>query len=99
MKTLFFKQRFIPLILNGEKTQTIRKKHFLKIDERFNVNFKHPTCRIVNIISKNLNEITDNEARQDGFKTKQELLDNIFQLYPDSKLTDKFHLLKFEMET
>lgn len=105
MNQICFKQKFYNLILEGKKTQTIRlwkRKPNFKIGEEFECffgfNHKKLNAKISEIIIKNYNEITNKEVFQDGFVSKEELLINLKNFYPDFNKQTNLYLIKFDLK-
>lgn len=81
---LFFKKKFLPAIIDGKKTQTIRiwKYRRLKSGQRSYI----PGAgyiRIDSIETVDLAALTDADALPDGFETAEALLAEIATLYPE----------------
>ena len=79
---LLFKKRFLPAIRSGEKTQTIRlwKYRRLRVGQRSYI----PGVgyiRITAVDEVQLESLTDDDARPDGFSTADELRAEIARLY------------------
>jgi len=80
---LLFKKKFLPAIREGEKTQTIRlwKHRRLKPGQRSYI----PGAgyiRITAVEPVELDELSDQDARPDGFDTADQLRAEIERLYP-----------------
>jgi hypothetical protein len=80
---LLFKKRFLPSIRSGEKTQTIRlwKYRRMRAGQRSYI----PGAgyiRITAVDEVQLDSLTDEDARPDGFETAEELRSEIARLYP-----------------
>lgn len=97
MKTLFLKKEFINSILLGKKTQTIRLKTRLKINDFFTINFKPPVCQVINIYCKELKELTLEEIKQDGFIDKESFHKKIKEIYPLVHETDIVYVISFKL--
>ncbi len=81
---LLFKKKFLPAILSGEKTQTIRlwKHRRMRAGQRSYI----PGVgyiRVTQVEEVQLKELTDADARPDGFATADALRAEIAQLYPE----------------
>ena len=105
MKQIWFKQKFYNLILGGKKTQTIRlwkRKPNLISGEDFECffGFNHQKlfATVDKIVIKNFEEITENEVNQDGFVSKDELLTNLKNYYPDFDLKTNLYLIQFKLK-
>ena len=102
---LLFKKKFLPAIRRGEKTQTIRlwKHRRLRPGQRSYI----PgigAIRILAVDEVHLEELTDDDARPDGFDTADALRGEIGQLYPDRVAAGckafriRFHLLSAQRQ-
>ena len=81
---LLFKKKFLPAIRSGEKTQTIRlwKYRRMKTGQRSYI----PGAgyiRVVSVEEVELDNLTDDDARPDGFDTAEQLRQEIARLYDD----------------
>ena len=80
---LLFKKRFLPAIRSGKKTQTIRlwKHRRMRAGQRSYI----PGVgyiRITAVDEVQLDQLTDEDARPDGFETADQLRAEITRLYP-----------------
>ena len=80
---LLFKKRFLPAIRCGEKTQTIRlwKHRRMRAGQRSYI----PGAgyiRVTAVDQVQLEALTDEDARPDGFETAEQLRAEIARLYP-----------------
>ena len=81
---LLFKKKFLAAIRRGEKTQTIRLwKHRRLCSGQRSYIPGIGAIRIVAVEEVRLEELTDEDARLDGFDTADALRAEIEQLYPD----------------
>ena len=97
---LLFKKKFLPAIRQGQKTQTIRlwKHRRMRAGQRSYI----PGAgyiRVTAVDEVQLDALTDDDARPDGFETADLLREEIAKLYP-KQLADGhqayrivFHLL------
>ncbi len=81
---LLFKKQFLPAIRRGEKTQTIRlwKHRRMKAGQRSYI----PGAGAITITAVEeieIDQLTDADARPDGFETADQLRREIARLYPD----------------
>jgi len=81
---LLFKKKFLPAIRGGEKTQTIRlwKHRRMRVGQRSYI----PGAgyiRITAVDPVQLDALTDEDARPDGFATAEALRAEIARLYPE----------------
>ncbi len=80
---LLFKKKFLPAIRAGQKTQTIRLWKYRKM--RPGQRSYIPGAgyiRITAVDQVQLDELTDEDARPDGFETADQLRAEIARLYP-----------------
>jgi hypothetical protein len=80
---LLFKKKFLPAILSGEKTQTIRlwKYRRMRSGQRSYI----PGAgyiRLTKVEEVRLEDLDDGDARPDGFETADQLRAEIARLYP-----------------
>jgi hypothetical protein len=83
---LFFHKRYLPAILQGEKTTTLRrwKSPRVRASGRASV----PGIGSLNILSCDpikLADITEDDARNDGFESRKDLFKTLRKIYPDQK--------------
>ncbi|MCW4011935.1 MAG: ASCH domain-containing protein [Candidatus Bathyarchaeota archaeon] len=85
--TLLFKRQFINKIRSGAKTQTRRlKQPRLKIGKKYNLRENYRTTLpdkifIVDIYQQYLGDITLDEVKREGFKTKTEFINIWTEIY------------------
>jgi hypothetical protein len=81
---LLFKKRFLPAIRQGEKTQTIRlwKHRRFRPGQRSYIPGAG-AIRVKAVDEVELERLTDEDARLDGFATADALRAEIAELYPD----------------
>ncbi len=102
---LLFKKKFLSAIRAGRKTQTIRlwKHRRMRSGQRSYI----PGAgyiRVTAVDEVELDELTDEDARADGFETADQLRAEIAQLYGDQSAADHgayrvaFHLLPEEQQ-
>lgn len=100
---LLFKKKFLSAIRAGHKTQTIRlwKHRRMRSGQRSYI----PGAGYIRVTAVDevvLDELTDEDARADGFETADQLRAEIAQLYGDQSAVDHrayrvaFHLLPEE---
>jgi hypothetical protein len=83
---LLFKRQFLPAIRCGQKTQTIRywKHRRVRPGQRSYIPGVGP-IRITAVEEVQLEQLTDADARPDGFETADALRREIARLYPDAE--------------
>jgi hypothetical protein len=80
---LLFKKKFLPAIRAGQKTQTIRLWKYRKM--RSGQRSYIPGAgyiRLTKVEEVQLDALTDDDARPDGFETADQLREEIVRLYP-----------------
>src|SRR5262245_8551196 len=96
---LLFKKKFLDAIRAGEKTQTIRlwPHRRMKVGQRSYI----PGVgyiRVTAVDAVELADLTDDDARLDGFENADLLRTEIEQLYPQELATDyRAFRVRFEM--
>lgn len=105
MKVLVkFKQKYYDSIRNGVKTQTMRMAH-KRIDvnpgEKIIAIFPDGSellLRITNVGYKAFKSINDEDAKREGFETKEELQKELLEIYKDYRIEDynRFYYYQFE---
>ncbi|MGD0517232.1 MAG: ASCH domain-containing protein [Thermoguttaceae bacterium] len=80
---LLFKKKFLPAIRSGQKTQTIRVWKFrrMRLGQRSYI----PGAgyiRLTKVEEVQIDALTDDDARPDGFETADQLRGEIARLYP-----------------
>jgi len=81
MQRIYFKRPFIPLILRGEKTQTRRFSGRYKVGEIYRVNSTEIWILIIRKYRQRLGSITLEEARKEGFDSREEFQDAWKRIY------------------
>lgn len=81
---LLFKKKFLAAIRSGEKTQTIRlwKRRCMRDGQRSYIPGIGPV-EIVSVTPVEIDQLTDEDARPDGFSTAQALRRELESLYGD----------------
>ena len=95
---LLFKKRFLAAIRSGEKTQTIRlwKWRRLRAGQRSYIpGAGH--IRILGVEEVDLAQLTDADARPDGFQTADQLRAEVARLYP-RQLAQGHHAYRITFE-
>jgi len=97
-KTLNFKKEYREAILSGRKTCTIRLKTNLKVgDEAYLVvgGEKLGVIRITAVNRKRIAELTNRDARRDGFRDVKELIKALKRHYKKIRLTTMVSIIHF----
>ncbi|RLI30216.1 MAG: hypothetical protein DRO46_01005 [Candidatus Hecatellales archaeon] len=100
-KPLNFSKEYKQKILSGEKRSTIRLRTSLKLGEIVEVNVggeKIGTAQIVKVERKRLEQLTDNDARQDGFRNVKELLRALRKHYGKLPRNAEVYILGFKFK-
>ena len=87
---IMVKGEFVDLILQGKKTTTIRLGRVIpRYDEMIVHGGGRPIAKIKvkNVIVKKVRELTDEDAKKDGFSSVEELLKNLEEVY-QTKIND-----------
>ena len=96
---LLFKKQFLPAIRSREKTQTIRlwKSRRMRAGQRSYIPHVG-AIRITAVDEVQLELLTDDDARPDGFPTADQLRAEIDRLYADSQRAElKTFRVRFEL--
>lgn len=96
---LLFKKKFLPAIRAGEKTQTVRlwKHRRMRAGQRSYI----PGAGYIQVDAVDqveLGDLTDDDARRDGFATAESLRTEIAHLY-ESQLTDGYRAYRVIFHT
>ena len=102
-KVKFHKKYYLP-ILTGEKTQTMRlARKRLDVTEGDKVTAVFPgfnkklKIKITKIGYKQAKSITDEDAKLEGFNTKEELLNELMGFYPNMDKHDRLYYYRFDV--
>ncbi|BFI73701.1 ASCH domain-containing protein [Nanoarchaeota archaeon] len=100
MKHLQFLGKYTEDIISGRKNITIRlSKANLRPGDIF---ILHAGGRVIgkfrvkNIYTKKLYQITDEEAKRDGYNNKEELLEDLRKIYKNINLNKEVAIIEFE---
>jgi hypothetical protein len=101
MKQLIFKARFIPLILNGSKTQTIRARNTTREGDlvQARCRYHEPAfgiLRVTAVTAMKRSELSETDAKADGFDTLADLQKTLKQLYPQLSSASELFRIQFE---
>ncbi len=97
MKHLEFKRRYMQPLLSGKKRLTIRKKTNLKEGDEVYVHCGGKIigkAKITSVTRKRISELTEEEAKLDGFRSLDELMEELEKFGYD----DEVYLIQFEFE-
>ena len=98
---IMVKGDFVDLILQGKKTTTIRLGRVIpRYDEMIIHGGGRPVAKVKvkNIVVKRVKELTDEDARKDGFSSVDELVKNLEEVY-ETKISgdDIVTIIEFEV--
>ncbi|BBL45487.1 ASCH domain-containing protein [Nanobdella aerobiophila] len=100
MKNIQFYGKYLEDILSGKKRITIRlSKGGFKIGDIFILHAGGKAIgkyRIKNIYTKKLYQITDEEAKLDGYNNKEELINEILRIYKNINIKKEVVIIEFE---
>jgi hypothetical protein len=97
---LTFKKRYVDLILSGRKRSTIRlgnlyvKGKYIKAVSSGRV---VAVVQVERVVHKKVKDITDEDARLDGFKGLPELFRELRSIYGDFLLDDDVTIITFSL--
>ena len=83
-KKLIFKKEYGPDILDGKKMSTVRLSTKIKKGETVEIiagKIKIGTAKVEDIETKKVEDLTDDDAKLDGFKNKEELIKALRRIY------------------
>ncbi len=98
MKHLEFKDKFRELLKSGRKTATIRLQCPYKKGQEVFVHCGGKivgTARIIDIQEKKLEELTEEDAKADGFESLEDLLEELRKLYGNP---EKVYVIRFKFK-
>jgi hypothetical protein len=102
MERIALADKFFELVNNGTKTSTIRYKHRdYKTGECLFYSYTSDlTARveITDVSYKTFAELTEDDAKQDGFKDLHELKSTLYDIYPNIKLKDEITKVIFKIK-
>ncbi|HDD36490.1 MAG TPA: ASCH domain-containing protein [Archaeoglobus veneficus] len=99
-KHLEFKDKFKSKILNGKKTTTLRIYTNLKEGDLVYIHCGGNVigiAEIESVMQKLLKDLNNEDAKLNGFKSKDELLEELEKFY--GKLPEKIFIIKFKLKS
>lgn len=106
METLRFDPKFLERVLDGEKEITVRRgnaeKYAFREGDAVAAEFPGRAvllARITDMRFTTLNEVTEQEAQDDGYFDVAELMDVLREYYPDAEWTDPAVVIRFNRLT
>lgn len=97
---LMVKGEYVDMILSGRKRATIRLGIVkVKYPELIVHGGGRPIAKVkvTDVVHKRVSELTDEDAREDGFNNVKELLDALRRVYGDVKPDDYVTIIKFQV--
>ncbi len=97
---IMMRGEYARLLLSGKKRATIRLgKVIPKYDEVIIHSWGRPIAKakIVNVTYKKVRELTDDDARKDGFSSRDELLRELRRVYGEVKDNDLVTIIELEV--
>jgi hypothetical protein len=103
-KKLNFKKEYAESIVSGRKRTTVRLSTTLRAGDRVEIvagGISLGTATIESVRVKKLGELTDNDAREDGFTRKEELIRALKDIYRGKGLSasTKVKVIRFRMDS
>ena len=101
MMSINFDEEYVNLILSGRKKSTVRKGIksyetgkivYLKASSR-----PFAKARITKAVVKRVGELSDEDARMDGFENREELLEALKKIYGRISDSDIVTVVRFEL--
>jgi hypothetical protein len=101
LRKIRFKDEYIPLILEGKKTSTIRLEKKFRVGETLAVTSVktgkiYCRIRVTSIVQKRLGELTDDDASRDGFRGRADLIKALKRIYGDIRSDRKLYVIRFK---
>ncbi len=101
MKSINFDEEYVDLILSGRKKSTVRKGiksyEIGKIVYLTASNKPFAKARVTKAVVKRIKELSDEDARKDGFENKEELVNALKKIYGRVDDTDIVTVIHFEL--
>lgn len=97
---LMLRGKYAEKILSGNKTTTIRRGRVKVASKNILIHSGGriiARAEIVDIKIKRFKDLTDNDARLDGFENKEDLKNELRRIYPSIKEHDKVTIIKFRV--
>lgn len=99
-KHLMVRGKYAEKILSGTKTATIRRGKVKVVSKDILIHSGGKIiarAEIVDVKVKRFKDLTDDDARLDGFKNKEDLKKELRRIYPSIKEHDKVTIIKFRV--
>lgn len=101
-KALVFKKEYGRSLVLGKKTTTVRLRSNLREGEVVDVRVGDVhvgRAYIENVITKRVCELSDVDALNDGFRSREDLISELKKIYGKSRITDdtEVKIIKFRL--
>ncbi len=101
MERINFDPEYVAAILDGKKTTTVRRgiKSYPvgKLVELTVNNRTFALARVKKVVVKRLRELSDDDARRDGFESRSDLIAALRRIYGDIKDDEFVTVVHFEV--
>jgi len=102
LKRLVFKLDYAGKILSGEKVTTIRMHASVREGDIVEVYVGHARvgkALITRVVKKRLSEVSDEEARLDGFRSREELIRALGKIYGKKRVEGdpEVYIIEFKL--
>ncbi len=102
MERINFDPEYVELILEGRKTTTVRKgikSYPVGRIVELTVNNTKPfaLARIEKVVVKRVSELSDSDAKLDGFESRDELISALRRIYGDVRDSEFVTVVHFEV--
>lgn len=101
MDRINFDPEFVPLIVSGSKKTTVRKgiKSYPvgRVVELTAENRQFALAKVKKVVVKRTSELTDEDAKVDGFENKEELVKALKKIYGDISDSEFVTVVHFEV--
>ncbi len=101
MEKINFDKEYVDLIIKGEKTTTVRrgiKSYPVGKLVELTVNYKPFTiAKVKKVVVKRVKELTDEDAKRDGFNSREELISALKRIYGDIAEEEFVTIVHFEL--
>jgi len=100
--TLLFKKKYIPQIINGQKTATRRKtRPMVKIGGTYKLRTDYTTyipelIQVTRLYQQKLGEITQQDTQKEGYKTLQQFKETWKTIYKTWNPTQQIWTVEFK---
>jgi len=98
LKHIEFKKKYKRKLMSGKKSCTIRKRCYVSEGDEVLVHCGGKIigrARITKVEEKRIDELDDDIAREEGFKSRKELVNEIRKIYGD---LDRVYVIRFRFE-